>query len=402
MWVDTRNLRIIEQVSQEHSEDFLSDSLDLDHRFAARLEEIYNNLQVDSIARAVTVVVPEDLPEIVNARLVSGVAKFRGIVFDRNMGASDGTLLNTQVISKTAATCVACVGIHKGLGGTSGVMNEVEHHIVFEFAKDFTKAVIFNAVWSSATACSVTVLPHEFSCDRLPVDSFHRDPYLTGFIQPVFEPFLLRVLGVFDALGARGKSINCALHGLGSDSVPIQNFLAQTHRLSVWIPTKSFQEASLPSFGGALISAGAAGRGGALRVHLIQSGVAPFKHVLDHLVEQSQKHNGKKMEACPSGGSLYSFQGGASDQSTPFQSAKPSKQYVGQGDSSLSSQAAKQRTSPSSVPKSSVGSRRSLRSLGVGEAAAVASDDVSLSDIDEREAAQADVYTSQGDFQEYY
>jgi hypothetical protein len=295
----------------------------VDFRLATLLSSLYHSgFKYQTIAQAVTIVVPDDLADVVQSRLISGVAKFRGICFDGNNGSGDGTLQNTQIMTSASAACVGCVGIHYASRGGSGNphgADAVVHHVLLDFRADGTQATLFNVFWLSEHACDVSVIPQVLQCEKVPLNTMDSDPYLTGFMEPVFQPFVQNLLTVFDSFGAKGSTIHCALNGEAASSIPIHNFLSQVRRLSVWIPAKSFQETSLATYGGAIVAAGLARASAGssskpddseLRLQLISTGVMPWNSFGRARIGKGRASTTLGSESIPQ--SFYSFSDGMS------------------------------------------------------------------------------------------
>lgn len=313
VWLDARNGRILDQYHEDSPDDFCSDAVDLDHRLAAKMEELALGCPFETVPRGIAVLVPDTPPDVVAARLLSAAAKFNGIMFDRNLGACDGSLQNIHLITHTIASCVGCVALHKE--EMSVDTDEVQFHAFIDFRPTRTHLTFFVVSWESSRTCFLRILSDgEMNCARLPTEEVQRNPYLTQFITTQFEPLMRQFQRLMDTSCSTRTRVYCALAGPGADSGAIQNFLSSMKRLSVWLPTKNFHECSLGEYGAAILAGSHVGVKAfegklALQVRTSQTTIPKFKSVLDLLAQRSLQFKSipHSMVKAPSGNSLFSF-----------------------------------------------------------------------------------------------
>jgi hypothetical protein len=316
VWMDARNGRILDQYHEDLPEDYCSDSIDLDHRLAAKMEELALGAPFDTVPRGVVMLVPDTIPDVVASRILSAAAKFNGIMFDRNLGACDGTMQNIQLVTHNLACCVGCVALHKD--EMSVDTDEVQFHAFIDFRSTRTVLTFFVVSWESSRSCYLRVLTDvELTCGRLPIEEIQRNPYLTQFVTTQFEPLMRQFQRMMESSCSTRTRVFCALNGPGADSGAIQNYLSSMKRLSVWLPTKNFHECSLGEFGAAILSGsghhplpGQKTEGRlAIQVRTSQTSIPKFKSVLDLLAQRAQQMKSipHSMVKAPSGNSLYSL-----------------------------------------------------------------------------------------------
>lgn len=424
LWLDSRSGKVIDHVDMEALDDYHSDSMDMDHRLAARLEELCMQCMFDSVPRAVTVLVAANPPDIVAARLLSGVAKFKGIMFDKNLGACDGSLQNVQVTTHTFASCVGLIAVHKEEMSIGN--DEVQYHVLIDFQKHKTQTSVFSVSWESSRMCVMRMVAEAIVSDRLPSEELQRNPFLTSFIQKSFDPLMKRLGAMIDDVCSKKARVFCALIGPGADSVSLQNYLSQLRRFSIWLPTKNYHETSLAQLGSLILAASSLGKQSEGKVFLqvkTSYGVLPkFRAVLDMLAQRALAVKSMPPSTRPSYGSLYSFNenAGILPAGPPASGGSPS--------SNLSSHRGATTPNGSGMLRkqsgmgSASGSKRSFRSLlGSGVASKPPterregnssnhSSDVSLSAMNDEEAPVLEegeevanpVEHDETDFQEYY
>ena len=306
--VDGLNRQVVGKSFQTiHStDDLFFDSAGLDFRLAGVLEVLFAGLKVTTVPQGIALVVPTRPPDILTARYVSAIVKFRALTFE-NEGGCDGSLRHVHVVPHTAAVCVACASLchdsTSSRGNAASVLEQSEeHHIFLDFQKEQTVAIAFTVFWEGGSKYPtgrVVIVPQNFVAPKLPLDRIHKDPYLASYIEPVLQPFLSTVVEVFDQLGVEASTkIRIAVHGLGADCVPVQELLNKKRRLQVWIPAKAYQETTLAVLGGAIVAAGSVkltegghlSGPGSLRIQLLQSAVSRFSDILRVLVDRVKKN----------------------------------------------------------------------------------------------------------------
>lgn len=450
VWIDGRQGKILYESHQDVYDDFCSDALFLDHRLSVSLEELQSQVPFDSIPRGICVIVPGPVPEIVTSRILSGVAKFRGIVWDRTFGSVDGSVGNIEVVPRIVACSVGCVALHKEEFVVSS--GDVQYHLLIDFGPTKTQVICFYVSWDSPRSCDMRIISDDLVCDRLSKEEMQRNPYLTSFIQSHFEPLMRQVVQLLDASCSQRTRVSCALVGTGADSGAIQSHLSSIKRLSVWLPTKDFHDCCLEEFGAGIIAASLSEKEGnrlRLQVRITQTCVPKFSAVLDLLgTAAAQLRASQSFQHASSGGNSKAQLAKAVSYSSLYSLHDPSPQHThGMGSSVTSARgivpsAERFHRPPSSdalcpqpsgtaspaqvgsvgcgaagqQPHSSGGSKRSFRSLvGSGSvsrhsnARDNSSSDVSLSALNEEEDEHrervrtiANPTEDDEDFQAYY
>lgn len=278
------------------------------------------------------VVVPDgSVPDVVAARLLSGIAKLKGLILDRTLGASDGSLDNVDLVGAHSALAAGVLAVHKMETSESHTQGEVQQNVVINFTSDKTIVILYTVVWSSAKRCVLSLNKETLEGEPFP-DDLSRRATPTNYITNTFTPLIGRLVELLSRQVQPSQygtpmsgRVPCALVGPGADCILLQNQLNMVRRLSVWLPTKTFHDCTLEQFGAAMIALGGTRTKDRAFLEVVcpGGGLAPkFTELLDVMFHVQNLRGGlsgpHRSVGRASANSLYSLaEGGGGHESAP-------------------------------------------------------------------------------------
>ena len=276
----------------------------LEYRLAVAFETLYSQVELPREPAYFTVVIPGNTPRHQVSAIASGFAKFKGTVFDYNLGVGDGSLNRCNIVSDSMALVAGSISVYaEALHAPKS--NKPEICIALHLGDVESIGVMYLQVWDDNRTVRFRITK-VFRTSPVPVDDPNDASLLDRYAGEALVP-LLRDLEA--ALIASGKtSAHCAFTGSVADHPTVQrSAVAKFSCFKPWFPERHFLTSVLLQ-GGNVLGLGRCTPKSFIKVHCFTPMNPDCDFILDQFVAMEQ--GGGLGRMIPRNGSSFSVASG--------------------------------------------------------------------------------------------